>query len=165
MEEEKELRTEGDRVARRIVLIQPCSSSCRFDCSARPTEAPGIRSGPAADDCSGRGRLRRGSPHNSAAGRTLADPYMWRSVARCGVHGRGTDGAPSVLTPSSSRVRVSSPRSTCLPECPSLQPGAPKAFRAFLHSQPALQPPTLFARSGIFASVYSTAPEVTMRLR
>jgi len=43
-------------------------------------------------------------------GRTLADPYIWRSVPRDGVNGRGTDGTRSVLTPSSSRVRVSSPQ-------------------------------------------------------
>jgi len=82
-------------------------------------------------------------------GRTFADPYIWRSVARGGVNGRGTDGAPSVLTPSSSRVRVSSPRRTCPPERPSLQPGALEDPRAHFHTHRALQPPTLFARSGI----------------
>ena len=56
-------------------------------------------------------RLQSSRPVEAAfaahLGRNLADPYIWRSVSRDGVNGRGTDGAPSVLTPSSSRVRVS----------------------------------------------------------
>jgi len=82
---------------------------------------------------------------------------MWRYVARGGVNGRGTDGALSVLTPSSSRARVSSPRRTCPPERPSLQPGALEDTRAHFHTQRALQPPTLFARSRIPTGVPSSA--------
>jgi len=98
-------------------------------------------------------RLQSSRPVEAAfaahRGRTLADPYIWMSVPRDGVNGRGIDETPSVLTPSSSRVRASSTRRTCPPERPSLQPGALEDTRAHFHTQRALQPPTLFGRSGI----------------
>jgi len=72
-------------------------------------------------------------------------------VASGGVNGRGTDGAPSVLTPSSFRVRVSSLRHTCQQERPLLQPGALEDLCAHFQTKRALQPPTLFASSGISA--------------
>jgi len=98
-------------------------------------------------------RLQSSRPVEAAfaahLGRTLADPYIRRSVPSDGVDGRGTDKTPSVLTPSSSRVHVSSTRHTCPRERPSLQPGALEGTRAHFRTQRALQPPTLFARSGI----------------
>jgi len=82
-------------------------------------------------------------------GRTLADPYILRSVPRDGLNGRGTDETPSVLTPASSCVSASSPGHTCSPERSSLQPGALEDTGANFYTQRALQPPTLYARSGV----------------